>query len=412
MENITGSKRYVLALQHVLAMFGATVLVPLLTGLSPSLALLSAGVGTLLFHSVTKGIVPVFLGSSFAFIGAVTLVLQTEGVASVKGGVIIAGFVYVLMSYIIKIFGVEKVRSFFPPIITGPVIIVIGLRLSPTALGMAGFSIDETGLGHFDTQSLIIASSVIITMIITTVFAKGFFKLVPILISVIVGYIVAVCFGAVDFSHILNAPLVGFDPSSLENFLTLPKFTSSAVSAIAPIALVVFIEHIGDITTNGSVVGKDFFKEPGIHRTMLGDGIATITAGLIGGPPNTTYSENTGVLAVTKVYDPSILRIAAVFAIIISLFGKFSGFVQSIPTPVMGGVSIILFGMIASVGLRTLVDEQLDFSHSRNLLISALILVTGISIDNIYISGTLSISGLAIAATIGVVLNKLLPKDI
>ncbi len=409
MESITGSKKYVLALQHVLAMFGATVLVPILTGLSPSLALLSAGIGTLLFHSVTKGIVPVFLGSSFAFIGAVALILQTEGTASVKGGVIVAGLVYVLMSYIIKIFGVDKVRSFFPPIVTGPVIIVIGLRLSPTALSMAGYDLANNS---FNSQSLIIASSVVLTMIVVTIFAKGFFKLVPILISVFVGYIVAVIFGVVDFSYIANAPIIGLDKASAESFFTLPKFTSSAVSAIAPIALVVFIEHIGDITTNGSVVGKDFFKEPGIHRTMLGDGIATICAGFIGGPPNTTYSENTGVLAVTKVYDPSILRLAAIFAICISLLGKFAGFVQSIPTAVMGGVSIILFGMIASVGLRTLVEEQLDFSHSRNLLITALILVTGISINNVYIHGTLSISGLAIAALIGVVLNKILPQDI
>ncbi len=409
MENITGSKKYVLALQHVLAMFGATVLVPILTGLSPSLALLSAGIGTLLFHSVTKGIVPVFLGSSFAFIGAVALILQTEGSASVKGGVIVAGFIYVLMSFIIKIFGVEKVRSFFPPIVTGPVIIVIGLRLSPTALSMAGYDVASSS---FNVQSIIIASSVVLSMIVVTIFAKGFFKLVPILISVFVGYIVAVIFGAVDFSHISNAPLIGLDSASAETLFTLPKFTSSAISAIAPIALVVFIEHIGDITTNGSVVGKDFFKEPGIHRTMLGDGVATICAGLIGGPPNTTYSENTGVLAVTKVYDPAILRIAAIFAICISLLGKFAGFVQSIPSAVMGGVSIILFGMIASVGLRTLVEEQLDFSHSRNLLITALILVTGISIDNVFIYGTLSISGLAIAALIGVILNKVLPKDI
>ncbi|MFV0502465.1 MAG: uracil-xanthine permease family protein [Lachnospirales bacterium] len=412
MEHITGSKRYLLAVQHVLAMFGATVLVPILTGLPTSLALLSAGVGTLLFHSVTKGMVPAFLGSSFAFIGAIALILQSEGIASVKGGVIIAGFVYIAMSLIIKIFGVEKVRSFFPPIVTGPVIIVIGLRLSPTALSMAGYSINENGLGQFDIPSLIIALSVVVTMVVVTIFAKGFFKLVPILISVIVGYIVATIYDVVDFSIITNAPIFGFDSESLESFLTMPKFTASAISAIAPIALVVFIEHIGDITTNGSVVGKDFFKEPGIHRTMLGDGVATVMAGLIGGPPNTTYSENTGVLAVTKVYDPSILRLAAIYAIIISLFGKFSGFVQSIPTAVMGGVSIILFGMIASVGLRTLIDEQLDFSHSRNLLITSLILVTGISIDNIFISGTLSISGLAVSALIGVVLNKLLPKNI
>ncbi len=412
MENMSNGKKYVLALQHVLAMFGATVLVPILTGLSPSLAILSAGIGTLLFHAVTKRVVPVFLGSSFAFIGAIALVLQNEGIAAVKGGVICAGFVYVLMSFVIQIFGVDRVKSFFPPIVTGPIIVVIGLRLSPTALEMAGYSVDANGMGHFDVTSLIIASSVVITMIFFTIFAKGFFKLVPILISVIVGYIVAMLFHQVDFTPIVNAPLIGFDEASLESFLTLPEFSISAITAIAPIALVVFIEHIGDITTNGSVVGKDFFKEPGIHRTMLGDGVATIMAGFIGGPPNTTYSENTGVLAVTKVYDPAILRIAACFAIIISLIGKFSGFIQSIPTAVMGGVSIILFGMIASVGFRTLVEEQLDFSHSRNLLIAALILVTGISVDNIYLTGTLTISGLAIAALIGVVLNKILPKDI
>ncbi len=412
MENMSNSKKYVLALQHVLAMFGSTVLVPILTGLSPSLAILSAGVGTLLFHMVTKRVVPVFLGSSFAFIGAVALILQSEGPAAVKGGVICAGFIYVIMSFIIQIFGVDKVRSFFPPIVTGPIIVVIGLRLGPTALSMAGYSVDEAGLGHFDPSSIIIASSVVLTMIFVTIFAKGFFKLVPILISVIVGYIVAIIFHHVDFTPIINAPWIGLDAPSFESFTTLPVFSLSAITAIAPIALVVFIEHIGDITTNGSVVGKDFFEEPGIHRTMLGDGIATIVAGFIGGPPNTTYSENTGVLAVTKVYDPAILRIAACFAIVISLIGKFSGFIQSIPTAVMGGVSIILFGMIASVGFRTLVEEQLDFSHSRNLLIASLILVIGISVDNVFLTGTLSISGLAIAALIGVVLNKVLPQDI
>lgn len=412
MENLSTSKKYLLAFQHVLAMFGATVLVPALTGLSPSLALLAAGIGTLIFHMVTDKIVPVFLGSSFAFIGAITLVLQNEGIASVKGGVISAGLVYVLMSYVIKYFGVEKVRSFFPPIVTGPVIVVIGLRLSPVALSMIGYSVDANGFGHFDTTSLIIASSVVITMIITTIFAKGFFQLVPILISVIVGYVVAMMFHVVDFTSIIEAPILGFPDKALAEFLTVPKFDLSSIIAIAPIALVVFVEHIGDITTNGAVVGKDFFKKPGIHKTMLGDGLATIIAGFIGGPPNTTYSENTGVLAVTKVYDPQILRIAAVFAIIISLIGKFSGFVQSIPSAVMGGVSIILFGMIASVGLRTLIDENLDFSHSRNLLICSLILVTGIAIDNVFISGTISVSGLAISALLGVILNKLLPNNI
>ena len=400
-------KKLILGMQHVLAMFGATVLVPFLTGLNPSLALLAAGLGTLIFHLVSKRIVPVFLGSSFAFIGALTLVLKQDGIGAVKGGVICAGFVYVFMSIIIKVFGVEKVKSFFPPIITGPIIMVIGLRMSPVALSMSGYSD-----GKFEVKSLIIALSVLVTMIVVSILGKSFFKLVPILISVIVGYLVSMCFGIIDFTPIHAANWIGFSKEALSDLTAVPVFRLSSVIAIAPIAFVVFIEHIGDITTNGAVVGKDFFKNPGIHRTMLGDGLATITAGLIGGPANTTYGENTGVLAVTKVYDPSILRIAACYSIFLSIMGKFGAVLQTVPQPVMGGVSIILFGMIASIGVRTLIDANLDFGHSRNLILSSLILVLGISIDNIVIWNTVSVSGLAVSAFFGVILNKLLPADI
>ena len=401
------AKKLILGIQHVLAMFGATVLVPFLTGLNPSLALLAAGLGTLIFHLVSKRIVPVFLGSSFAFIGALTLVLKQDGIGAVKGGVICAGCVYVFMSIIIKVFGVEKVKSFFPPIITGPIIMVIGLRMSPVALSMSGYSD-----GKFEVKSLIIALSVLITMIVVSILGKSFFKLVPILISVIVGYLVSMCFGIIDFTPIHAANWIGFSKEALSDLTAVPVFRLSSVIAIAPIAFVVFIEHIGDITTNGAVVGKDFFKNPGIHRTMLGDGLATIAAGLIGGPANTTYGENTGVLAVTKVYDPSILRIAACYSIFLSIMGKFGAVLQTVPQPVMGGVSIILFGMIASIGVRTLIDANLDFSHSRNLILSSLILVLGISIDNIVIWNTVSVSGLAVSALFGVILNKLLPSDI
>ena len=401
------AKKLILCIQHVLAMFGATVLVPFLTGLNPSLALLAAGLGTLIFHLVSKRIVPVFLGSSFAFIGALTLVLKQDGIGAVKGGVICAGFVYVFMSIIIKVFGVEKVKSFFPPIITGPIIMVIGLRMSPVALSMSGYSD-----GKFEVKSLIIALSVLVTMIVVSILGKSFFKLVPILISVIVGYLVSMCFGIIDFTPIHAANWIGFSKEALSDLTAVPVFRLSSVIAIAPIAFVVFIEHIGDITTNGAVVGKDFFKNPGIHRTMLGDGLATIAAGLIGGPANTTYGENTGVLAVTKVYDPSILRIAACYSIFLSIMGKFGAVLQTVPQPVMGGVSIILFGMIASIGVRTLIDANLDFSHSRNLILSSLILVLGISIDNIVIWNTVSVSGLAVSALFGVILNKLLPSDI
>lgn len=407
MTEITTKGKLILGLQHVLAMFGATVLVPFLTGMNPSIALLTAGVGTLLFHTCTKGIVPVFLGSSFAFIGAISLVLRESGIGAVKGGVIAAGVVYIVMSRLVKIYGVEKIKSFFPPVVVGPTIVVIGLRLSPTALSMAGYS-----NGHFDGKSLIVSGIVVLSMIGISILGKSFFKLVPILISVILGYVVSIFLGMVDFTPIKEAGWIGLSSDALYSLVTVPEFSLTSILAIAPIALVVFIEHIGDITTNGAVVGKDFFANPGISRTLLGDGVATVVAGFLGGPANTTYGENTGVLAVTKVYDPSILRIAACYAIGLAFIGKFGVILQTIPAPVMGGISVILFGMIASVGMRTLIEAQLDFSHSRNLIISSLILVFGIGIDNIVVWRTVSLSGLAIAALIGVVLNKIFPENI
>lgn len=405
-EKVVGNAKFILGIQHVLAMFGATVLVPFLTGLNPSIALISAGVGTLIFHLCTKRIVPVFLGSSFAFIGALTLVLKNEGIGAIKGGVIAAGLIYVIMSFLVKTFGVEKIKSFFPPIVTGPIIMLIGLRMSPTALNMAGYA-----NGKFDTKSLIVAFSVILTMVSITMMKKSFLRLIPILAAVIVGYIVATILGMVDFSVVSQAKWIGLSTEAASDLFTMPSMSLTGIIAIAPIALVVFIEHIGDITTNGAVVGKDFFKDPGIYRTLLGDGLATIAAGFLGGPANTTYGENTGVLAVTGVYDPAILRIAACYAIILGFIGKFGILLQTIPLPVMGGVSVILFGMIASVGVRTVVDAQLDFGNSRNLIISSIIFVLGIAVDNISIWQTVSVSGLALAAFSGVVLNKILPKD-
>ncbi len=405
-QKIRGKARYILGIQHVLAMFGATVLVPFLTGLNPSLALISAGVGTLIFHFCTKRIVPVFLGSSFAFIGALTLVLKEEGIGAIKGGVIAAGLIYVLMSYLVKVFGVQRVKSFFPPIVTGPIIMLIGLRMAPTALGMAGYA-----HGKFDPKSLVVACVVIFVMVFITMMKRSFLRLIPILAAVIVGYTVATFMGMVNFDLVSQAKWVGLSPEATHDLLTLPQISLTGIIAIAPIALVVFIEHIGDITTNGAVVGKDFFKNPGIHRTLLGDGLATVAAGFIGGPANTTYGENTGVLAVTKVYDPAILRIAACYAIVLGFIGKFGILLQSIPLPVMGGVSVILFGMIASVGVRTVVDARLDFSNSRNLIIASLIFVLGIAVDNIVLWKTVSVSGLALAALAGVILNKVLPTD-
>lgn len=427
MTTLTNGKKIILGLQHVLAMFGATVLVPALTGLDPAIALLAAGIGTLLFHLCSQGKVPVFLGSSFAFIAAIGMTLDPDGIglaelvkpenhayylenlAIVKGGIIAAGLVYVVISVIIRFIGVETVKKLFPAIVTGPIIMVIGLNLSPVALNMAFYK-----NGSFDPKSVLLSSIVVLTMVIVSIFAKGFFKLVPILVAVIVGYVAAIVLGEYSFDALKSAEFLSLSNDAFrEKLFGLPSFDMKGIVAIAPIAFVVFIEHIGDITTNGAVVGKNFLVDPGVHRTLLGDGIATIAAGLLGGPANTTYSENTGVLAVTKVYDPAILRLAAIFAIGFSMFGHLAALLRTIPTPVMGGVSIILFGMIASVGVRILINADLDFSHSRNLIISALILVLGIGIGSAGIPiGDLSVSGLAIAAVVGVVANVILPKEI
>ncbi|MDU6359704.1 MULTISPECIES: uracil-xanthine permease family protein [Zhenhengia] len=438
MEQISTGKKVILGMQHVLAMFGATVLVPMLTGLNPGIAILAAGIGTLVFHSVTKGIVPVFLGSSFAFISAISLVLSQYGIGVVKTGIIATGFVYIMMAGIIKLVGVEKVKSFFPPIVVGPMIMVIGLRLSPTAINMLRIdSTPENLLANLpagipedlpieviqnmgivlplDMQKVFVALLVVCIVIAISIWAKGFFKMIPILIAVVMGYVVCLVMGMIDVTPIMEASWIGFSEEAFSQIMTLPAFNQDAlvgILAIAPIALVVFIEHIGDITTNGAVVGKDFFKNPGIHRTLLGDGLATVAAGLLGGPANTTYGENTGVLAVTKVYDPKIIRIAALFAVGLSLCGKFTALVNTIPGAVMGGISIVLFGMIAAVGVRTLVEEQLDFKHSRNLLIAAVIFVVGIGVSDVPMWGNITISGLAIAALFGVILNKFLPQNL
>ena len=435
------SKKVVLGVQHLFAMFGSTVLVPTLTGLNVSVALVCAGIGTLIFHFITGHKVPVFLGSSFAYIPAVQAVcingnpvlldkLETQGISAViadplyyerlpyaLGGIVCAGLVYIILSFICRLVGPDRIRAFFPAVVTGPVIVVIGMTLAPTGISMA-------------SSNWLIALVVLVTIIAVSVFCKGFFKLVPILIGLALGYVVSmIC----DGFHLFSAPLVNFDIianaswinpfwSFNGEFFLFPKFDFQAILLLAPVAFVTFMEHIGDITTNGSVVGKDFFKDPGLHRTLLGDGVATLAAGLLGGPANTTYSENTGVLAVTKVYDTAVIKIAAIFAIALGLFGKFGGVLQAIPDAVKGGMSIVLFGMIAAIGMRTLSEAQLDFSHSRNLMIVALILVFGLGLSNgittpaFNLFGVaipeITISGLFIAVFAGALANKVLPKAV
>lgn len=394
---LTTQRRVVLGLQHAVAMFGATVLVPIITGLNPSVALIAAGVGTLLFHLVTKRIVPVFLGSSFAFIPPI-LAAQEQGfsLAAVGGGIAAAGVVYGLMALLVRGVGSDKIRAVFPPIVTGPVIAVIGLTLAPVGIGQAS---DNWWLALVTLAATVVAA----------VFFRGLFKMIPILTGAVVGYLVAALTGNVDFGPIADAGWVGW-PS-----FTLGAFEWGAIALIAPVAFVTMIEHIGDILTNGRVVGKDFFREPGLDRTLLGDGLATTVAGLVGGPANTTYSENTGVLAVTRVYDPAVLRIGAVVAILMGLVPKLAALLQTVPLGVLGGLSIVLFGMIASIGLRTLAEAEIDFTHSRNLIVVALILVFGLGISGLeqgITIGNVGISGLALAAVIGVVANAVLPKEI
>jgi uracil permease len=406
---LTMQKKMVLGVQHTVAMFGATVLVPLITGLDASVALLAAGVGTLLFHLVTKRMVPVFLGSSFAFIAPI-LTAQAEGYSleAVGAGIIGAAAIYIAMSIVVTFVGPEIVQRVFPPIVTGPIIVVIGVFLAPVAINDAR---SEWWLAIVSTLAVIAAA----------VYFKGLFKMLPILTGFLVGYLLAIVTGNVEFDAVSEADWIG-----------LPDFTFGfgdiqwgAIILIAPIAFVTMIEHVGDIIANGRVVGQDFLEEPGLHRTLLGDGIATLFAGLVGGPPNTTYSENTGVLAVTKVYDPFIIRIGATVAILLGLVPKLGAILRTVPVPVLGGLEIVLFGMIASVGLRTLVEGNVDFKKSRNMIVAAVILVFGLGVgafeqvvtllggvegyESIFKIGDVTISGLALAAVAGVAVNLILP---
>ena len=425
------AKDYLLSVQHLFAMFGATVLVPLITGLNPSLALFSAGVGTLIFHLCTKGQVPVFLGSSFAFLAALSAIIRPEGkvvienIPLAQGGIFVAGLIYLLFALLAYLIGAKRLRRIFPAVVTGPVIIVIGINLASVAISdsINGLSLAD-GVNSEILMNFSIALFTLFVVIICSIFSHGFFKLVPILIGILSGYILCVILSLMgyykmDYSAIVNAawiniPFVSADSNKVP-FMSLPKFNMGAILSIAPIALVTFMEHIGDITTSSTVVGKDFIKEPGLHRTLIGDGLATAFAGLIGGPANTTYSENTGVLATTKNYNPALLRMTAVFAIVLGLLGKIGAVLQTIPGPVKGGVEVMLFGMIAAVGVRSLAESNLDFTHSRNLTIVGLILVFGLGFSqlggvNVRVGDiTLNISGLFIAVVIGVIMNLILP---
>ncbi len=436
-------KTFVLGFQHLFAMFGATVLVPLLTGLDVATTLLMAGLGTLFFHLVTKGEVPAFLGSSFAFLGGYGAIAPIAGANGMTNaqllpyaciGVACAGLVYLVLAGLIKLVGINKVMKFFPPVVTGPIIIAIGL-------GLAGSAVNNC------TQNWLIAVIALAIIVVFNIWGKGMAKIIPILLGVLgscaIAAILALFFGQTievnGGSYIAlagNPALILFDNGALQNFMDAKwigfpikwngtvfggidwsntSMIVSSVIAIIPISLATMMEHIGDISAISSTVGKNFIAKPGLHRTLIGDGVATALAALFGGPANTTYGENTGVLVLSKVYDPKVIRIAALFAIVLSFSPKFAALVSLIPTSVIGGVSFILYGMISAVGVRNIVENKVDFTKSRNLIIAAIILVSALGLGSAatFTIGavTISLSALAVASILGIVLNIVLPGN-
>lgn len=418
-------KMLILGFQHMFAMFGATVLVPLLTGLDVATTLLMAGLGTLLFHIISGFKVPAFLGSSFAFLGgyaAVAPMLGEDGNIPNKEmlpyaclGVACAGLVYLILAGLIKLVGVNKVMRFFPPVVTGPIIIAIGLGLSGSAVNNC-------------SQNWPLALIALGIVIVFNIWGKGMFKIIPILLGVLGSYAVALIVGngfgvegwAIDFSAVKEAAWIGLPIHKEATILGIDWSNSSliisSVIAIVPIALATMMEHIGDISAIGATVGRNYIKDPGLHRTLIGDGLATTLSSVFGGPANTTYGENTGVLALSKVYDPRVIRLAAVFAVILSFSPKFSAVVSSIPTAIIGGISFVLYGMISAIGVRNVVESQVDFTKSRNLIIAAVILVSALGLGSAATfsigSVTISLSALAVASIAGIALNAILPgKD-
>ena len=414
-STLGGGKMFVLGCQHMFAMFGATVLVPLLTGLSVSATLLFAGIGTLIFHLFTKMKVPAFLGSSFAFLGGYAAVKEfgvglgmTEGVALTYAciGVFCAGLLYFVLAALFKFYGVRRTMRFFPPVVTGPIIISIGLILSSSAINNC-------------QSNWWIALLAIVIIVVCNIFGKGMIKIIPIILGVIGSYIVAACFGQVDFSAVKEAAWFGM-PFAWENtaFAVLKNpdwsFVWTAIIAIVPIAFATMIEHIGDVCAISSTCNRNYIADPGLHRTLMGDGCATALAALFGAPANTTYGENTGVLNLTKVFDPKVVRIAACLAIVFSFCPKFAQIIYAMPTATVGGVSLVLYGMISAVGVRNLVENKVDFTNNRNVLIAALILVLAIGINfgpGSISFGKVSLSGLAVAALVGIILNAVLPGN-
>lgn len=380
-----------LGVQFLFVAFGATVLVPLLVGIDPSIALFSAGVGTLIFHWITKGMVPVFLGSSFAFIAPIIEATRLFGFAGTLSGIIAVGLVYGIMSALVKTRGISFIEKIFPSVVVGPVIMVIGLSLASVGVDMA-------------KTDWMLASISLLVAIGVVVFTRGMLKLIPVFMGILVGYIVAIMLGKVDFTAVTDAAWF-----SLPSF-TKPEFHWGAIIYMIPVAIAPVIEHVGDMYAISAVAEKNFVRQPGLHRTMLGDGIATSLAGFFGSVPNTTYSEVTGAISLTKVTNPLVLRISAISAILFSLIGKISGFLKSIPTGILGGIMLLLFGMIASVGIKTLMDSAVNLNKTRNQVIVSVVLTVGIG-GAVIQFGNFSMAGIGLSAIVGVILNLVIPNS-
>ncbi|GMO42910.1 MAG: uracil permease PyrP [Termitinemataceae bacterium] len=402
-----------LSIQHVFAMFGATILVPLLTGLSPSVALFTAGSGTLIYIAVTGAKVPSFLGSSFAFIPAIVSVSAAYGIETALGGAFAAGLFYCLVATIIRFSGKKWLDRALPPVVIGSVIIVIGLNLAPTAMNMAMY-VGGNPSGSYSLVYLSIAAVTLLVTVVANIFLKGFFSTIPILIGLVSGYIFTLIMGSffpayhlINFQSVNDAAWLSFP------HFAVPKFNFVAVFTFIIVSFATICEHLGDVLVTSNVVGKDFYKNPGLHRTLIGDGLATTWASLFGGPPNTTYGENIGVMAITRVYSVWVIGGAAIVAVLLSFFQKFGALIQTIPTPVMGGISMLLFGIIASSGLRTLVESGVDYKDKRNLTISSVIFVVGIGggklLFDINADIKFQLAGVALATLVGILLNLVIP---
>ena len=419
-------KMLLLGLQHMFAMFGATILVPILVnsyfegeGLSVQVTLICAGLGTLFFHLCTKLKVPAFLGSSFAFLGGFSTIAQLdtgifadmtmgEKLPYACGGIVVAGALYLILALVIKVVGVKKVMRFLPPVVTGPIIICIGLSLAPSAVNNA-------------SKNWIIALIALAVIVIFNIWGKGMFRIIPILLGVVISYAAALIMQAAGLTNPDGSAILNFTEVASASWVGLPpfqlcKFNLTAILVMAPIALATMMEHIGDMSAISATVGENFIEDPGLHRTLIGDGLATAFAGMVGGPANTTYGENTGVLELSRVHDPRVIRIAAVFAVILSFIPKMAEIIGSMPSAIIGGVSFMLYGMISAIGVRNVVENHVDFTKSRNLIIAAVILVSGLGFSNgltFTIAGTsITLTGLAIAALAGIILNAILPgKD-